>query len=65
VTQFQIVGLEKSVIVELGTQAVKSCMLTTETDKVSLREEMIMKKYMLICLKHIKKVTYSKGMALT
>ena len=35
---------------------------TRHLEKINLREEMIMKKYMIIALKHISKVTFCKGM---
>lgn len=39
--------------------------MKVDEDKVTLREEIIMRKYMLIALKHITKIIWSKGAKLT
>jgi hypothetical protein len=39
--------------------------ITKPTVEITLREEVIMRKYMLIALKHITKLTYTKGTAIT
>lgn len=39
--------------------------ITKTTTEITLREEVIMRKYMLIALKHITKLTYSKGTNIT
>jgi hypothetical protein len=58
------VGVERAVVIELNPEAVRSCTKHL-SDKLDLREEIIMKKYMLIALKHITKLTYSKDIKIT
>ena len=52
-------------VLELSGSSVGTCVRnSTDSERISLREEMVMKKYMIIALKHITKVNYTKGMSL-
>jgi hypothetical protein len=58
------VAHQKSILVELVPKSVVLA-LAKPNGEITLREEAIMRKYMLIALKHITKVTYSKEKAVT
>lgn len=64
ITQFQIVGLEKSTLVELNPKSILTALKYLDDNKITLKEEIIMRKHMLIALKHITKLAYTKGTSL-
>lgn len=61
-TQFEVQAIEGSLAVELSLKAVADARHDAEGG-VSLREEGIMRKYMIIALKHITKLRWSGGAA--
>ena len=52
-------------LVELSSESVSACRKNLEPDKLTPREDLIMRKYMIIALKNITKVIYCKGLALS
>jgi hypothetical protein len=53
--------MERSVLIEIEPSSLALCCKVPEKNTITLREEVIMKRYMIIALKHITKLTYSKG----
>jgi hypothetical protein len=64
ITQFEVVAQQKSILIEFSPKSIMTA-ITRTTAEITLREEVIMRKYMLIALKHITKLTYAKGTAIT
>lgn len=59
-TQFEVVAQQKTILIELAPKSMVAA-ITKMGAEITLREEVIMRRYMLIALKHITKLTYSKG----
>lgn len=60
ITQFEVVAQQKTILIELSPKSIVAAITKIGTE-ITLREEVIMRKYMLIALKHITKLNYSKG----
>ena len=53
--------MEKAVLIEIEPSSLALCGKVPNESTVTLREEVIMKRYMIIALKHITKLKYTKG----